>query len=609
MQKQGSESIEGEVMIFNLHIKSSISCLTIISLISTAHSLSKVVWSPATEQAATGYYTNCPYNICPTGEDPYHSPDFYPGQTEADREGIVDQALLAAYKKGIRSIDINFYAGPNTPATFANEQERAYYQSAVEQGSIWARRVEYFNNSSNVSGSDYFKLRIRLNATSQFLNTILYRSNRSKYASLPGFATAMRMDNSGNSVADGVLPDLGKPEVRGYVADYTKLALDGLFDLLSSRTTVEMVTLVLDVGGESSTYPNIGPNDPKVHTYFSDSPYPYNGDFATKVAHFKSRQADLKATYIGFANAVHNYSYNYIPRYLKAAVFMQTWAMDGQWRGNFDLAALLKSSGIDYIHHTQTPLSFDQSIRYVSYTASAANFLGRTFDTEFTWPWFASGDSKIMAYDPLKMTDNNADMFYFQAVSGFRYGATGFTESSWLDVNIMNPPNSASWQNVVGLPSPNWNSDYLTRTGSSGVAAGLLTYSPWSAATKAIYISTVGRIDCELNGTCFGTGAGAALPSWFGDFGLNYLGERIDIITDQMIKDAASPSDLFGKYQMVYLPYETGAYTDPTVFSKLDGYFYISGGWNVWYQQSPHSTVRGNYGTFRNRTITGISSF
>ena len=563
----------------------------------------KASYAPIFDQSVQMLYEFCignpSTNNC-SADDPFGHPDYGPNQSSYNRQTIINEAVETAYRKGIRSLDVEFMSSPSTqpnrvvPPTTA---EQSYNYAQTEMGLKWILAANRLNTSSltlNSSGvRDPMRLRIRVRINRNSVTSNYFRTGKNG-TSPSSPAPLVIYEENAHGAGENQL-DFGTTAVRDYISGYTRHVLDGVMSVRHANTPIEYVFPWFDNHGESCMWPT----DNVSLTSYSNARYPGAGaTFPSKVNYFKNKQATLRDLYVRFANAVSGYAYQGVAQNLKPAVIFQAHMLDGRLRGAFDLVSLLKGTGMKYIYHTQPPLFFGQSIRHVAVTASAAHHLGIAFGTEFSWAHFpgnpagCAGESGAnLCWDAsyLRTSDDiYADMFYFQALSAFRYGAAGMNYANWTGHDIILPPDAQKWDNVIGKPDPaSWNSTHLTRAGSATVPPGLFTYSTWPAPGKAIYLSTLGRIHCEENRTC---NAGT-YQGWFDSFSLPYMNERVEILTDQMIKDMTL-NTLVGRYSKICIPYETSFYTDPTVSSKLYAYWSAKGQAGIWVQTYSGSPPR-----------------
>jgi hypothetical protein len=578
----------------------------------------QMIWVPIMDQQAMAWINE--HNQ----EDPFNDPGFTAPASQYNQYHEILNGLDAAYKKGFRTVDINFYTSTTTQPHPPGETaaDLAYNTAMTYAGTLWVNAIEEYNRTHIYPSTDYMNIRIRVEAHNSVLNQILYRTNPTKYAALPGIPGARLTDSLGiTSKTDERLPDLGNAFVRQCIIDYTNLVLNSVYPLLT-YAKIKAVSLVVDGNGETCTLPTYGP--PKGsgkwdYASFSNFLYPYGGSFASKLNFFSARQAALKTTLTNFSNAVTNFTWNGVKQGLLPAVFMQSYAMDARLRGAFDLAAFLKGTGVQVIHYTQVPSFWSYSAEQSYYTGSVARFLGKPFDTEFTWP-SNNGPSNnnpdctdsFYGYSDVCKTSNNsinADVAYFQGEAGIKAGVSGIVYGNYLTKDMRNPStgytasDAAKWENVIGLNSPNWNTNFLTRAGTASYPPGLLTYNELPAANKAIYISTIGRAYCEEYGQC----GLNDYRSWFDDFGFNPVSEKIDILTDQMLKDTPAQT-LKTKYTFIFIPYEVQKYIDPTVLAKLDAIYSLNS--NVMRVQSgKHSPYFNQYPVWRPSVNFSYTSF
>ncbi|HKP94418.1 MAG TPA: hypothetical protein VJ385_01555 [Fibrobacteria bacterium] len=561
-----------------------------------------VVWAPTFEQLTQ-------FEVEFFGTNSSNHPDFTTTQTSAQTKVKINASLAAAYAKGIRVIDIFFFQSRAMidPGYVAPEQ--IPWADATED---WLSAVDTFNNGHT---SDPFRLRIRVQAWS----TNLYYSLRTKtpynvpsaisqYADMP-FDPCFHILSSTDACfssssldkyyyksltqdavnGDGLLaftPNLANPVMRNRIRTYVETVIDEVKNLTGSNTVIEQVSLSLDPGNESSI---MGMDNKMIS--FSNGKYDPNGSFRSKINFFRNREFFLKETYKIFSDAVHGKSNHNTAIPIKSSVFFQAWVMDGRTRGSFDLYALLNGTGIDALHHTTWPDGgYNAHLKGVAYSASIASRLGMEFDTEFSWAHFDRSivlNSAPMVWSASKLTDQNAQDFFSQAKAGIEYGAHGFTYAGWTMHEITTPPyvfQSApfyyqprpDWKRIIGGIGPSfppgipYDDSHLTDPG------GLLTIANWTtpgpSTRKAIYISTIGRIECEEEQANPSTVDGVPCNwgiylEWFDELATTYASEKVDIITDGMI--LANPG-IFDDYAQVYVPFETSKKIETKVFNLLN---------------------------------------
>lgn len=552
------------------------------------------VWDPFLD-----YWTQIHYEITPDVEDSYHHPLFTTNQSEGKRTTLISMAVQNAYDRGLKIIDIPFITASPAPAPYPGDGDAAFLSAFNVTSLDWLRAVDDFNQF--VSNGDYLKVRIRVNCRALEMQNVYYYSFPSQSAAPAGVKTIPLAYNESKNAADGEVMDLANSTVRGYMVDWTKKVLDCVHANVSDRTKVQEVALILEASGESDSF-----GDGNLTSY-SCSRYPGAGaPLAEKLNYFRGKETYLKKMYTDFAAAVHGYQFGGVNKGLKAAIFFQTWAFDGRERGAFDLFNVMNGSGIDKLHHTQFPQFYDQSIEATAFSASVADKLGIRFDTEFSWAHYHDNTdvditppgSDILYYNPLylSVTDQTlngyiipgttnpinvhvsssnlrADKFHFQAKAGLQNGANGVTFATWTMQEMASAPDSPNWLRIVGPPDP--DSAYL----AAPLGYKTISQLPYPANKVAIYVSTVGRMNCEEE-TALGKSDGCSLGDyyrWFINFGLYdggpsspILNSRVDILTDQMIKSKGTA--LLDQYQTIYAPFETSKLVNSSVYRLLKGY-------------------------------------
>ena len=478
-------------------------------------------------------------------------------------------------------------------------------------GQVWLDEVEKYN--VNRLTGDFIKVHLRVPAQGRLQELRL--TNPTAYADLVNIPTSIR---ECDGRLNDALPDLGNPTIRRYIGLFTQQVITGAKTRLpSGRTKIQEVTLVMDSAGESSIWGDEAGNSSCTNqvpfSSFSNARYPHGQAFRERANYFYQREIPLKQTYREFASAVTK-----ADAAIKPAVFLQTWAMDGRMRGSFDLYELVKGTGVKVIHHTTFPnlgpgggyLTQEQHRITTAYTATIAAKSGLEFDTEFSWAHYAPAGSAAsfpwtgsIPPDLNTMVPGNAQSFFRQAVAGFKFGATGMAYCNWAMQSINFPPYTSGttfthpdWVKMIGhnINSQTASSTHLT------VGGGLLTSTNTTAlpaASKAVYISTLGRLDCEESGSCLGVGV---LWGWFNYFGLTaeVNSRKVDIITDGMVRDGKVNWD---SYAYVYVPFQTSNYTESAVLDILKRLPQANKD-KFYFQQTSTDPGTGNFNQFLTRT-------
>jgi hypothetical protein len=540
-------------------------------------------WQQACDQSpgACGHYTDI------------NPPDFPLGQTNDQSKTKILNAIQIAYKKGVRVIDVIF----DCTVDEASNPPKPALLLYANRGQNWVKAVDDFNKSTSVVAGQYLKLRLRLPAD---LNAA---------AELGGYTVKKAVSEYGG--IDGNIPDLGDADMRNRIAQSVDREIADVKNLVSPVTLIESVALTFDIGGETSLYPVIvdlpAPGFCN-RISFGANRYPLpsqvSNSLQARARFYRLREADLKRMLTQFAATVKARDPS-----IKPAVFFQGWSLgDGVVRGSFDLYGLLNGTGVKVLHHTIWPL-FNNVTGYpnltrtdhaeaVAYSASVAKALGIEFDTEFSWPWYKGSlpgqeSSRWPGPTPPNATTlptGNAIAFYNQAVAGFGYGASGFIYANWpttlfsfstlefscsFSCTVATEPH---WKNLIGEDSRMglpFNDSHLH------TSSGLLSSPQIDAlpeATKAIYVSSLGRFGCEelatVNDPSLGTTPCGAYSdrtywNWFTQFGLssNMTRQKVDFITDGMIMDNKVN---WSKYSAIFLPFEVSQLTEKSVVAKID---------------------------------------
>lgn len=558
-------------------------------------------WSPTYDQNAHKWYA---YSANTTPLRQNH-PIFELNQDAGFRYGKIKEAMVSAYARGLKIIDVPYYT--TNPAPFSgNAAKDAYLASFDVSSRDWIQAANEIN--STITDGDYVKLKIRINFQFDYLDNPFFWSY--PLGSGPtGVHTIPHAINESTGNQDPQVLDIANSTIRGYLGTWTLKVLDAVNAQVSSRTKVTEVSLALTGAGESDLY-----TDGSVLS-LSTGRYPRSTTFfAEKVQFYQSRENMLNLLYKDFATKVKAYAGTRVNN-LKAAVFFQSWPFDGRSRGGFDLYRMLKGTGIDALHYTQLPFYYHQSLMATAFSASVASRLGIPFDTEFTWAHFHRGqpDDNIdvnisppsmiaddsygiyyhryyLAVDPatvqghivpetttpinlaIQSTNIRALRFFYQAQAGLQYGAHGITWANWTMQEMLSPPVSPEWQKVIGPAAA--DSAYLQELKN-------VTPLPYGTNRIGIYISTIGRMQCEEEQAIGGTGASpchlGTYLDWFPQFGLYdgslnsvILREKIDVITDAMIKDKGI--SILNAYGTLYVPFETSRLVDAAIYNQLKTY-------------------------------------
>jgi hypothetical protein len=567
----------------------------------------QLVWAPLFDQTVQ--------RACETGQgSTFGHPDFRRGQNREERLEIIRAGIRAAYAKGVRSLDIQFFLGRNqlesryaraykpgeSPGEPAPERSDPSLPGFADSGEDWVRAVDAFNGSHPL---DPIRLRLRLAAYASTLYYV-YRTRKPYRAFLPKEDPAQGLTRSSQSdlpfdpcfekqdlsdpcfAASPVEPgfyrsfdargkplssvaNLANPALRRHIALWAGDIFDQVKAITGRFTRIEEVSLALDAGGESGLFGD----DAGGVVGFSGLRYDPKAGLEAKAAFFAARERLLRETYVGFAAAVHARR-NRDDAPARAGIFQQAHQLDGRSRGTFDLYALLKGAGIDVLHHTQPPADYATSMAWTAFSATVAQRLGIAFETEFSWAHFGGGGGAddFLAWRPEKLGISNAESFLRQARAGLAYGAGAVVFANWTSHEWTRPPARAAWRRLVGRPGPHWDDSHLADSG------GLFFRPDLKAPARvAIWISAMGRLACEeaAHAPRGGTGPceAAAYLRWFGDFGIKASGngdaggERIDILTDGMIRD--QPDSLV-RYRAIFLPYESSAWADPSVLAAFE---------------------------------------
>jgi hypothetical protein len=358
----------------------------------------RVTWAPLFDQWSQ-------YGLLLWGDLPGNHPEFPLGPADAryDREGvraIIRSSLDVAHARGIRAIDVMFYFDP---VMFEKAPTDQNITGLVDIGTDWVDQVERFNQTCLAPACEPFVLKLRLVATPDTLY-YLRTSDPVTYHDLPecppedppephdcargyrAYTTAWN-DPKGVPSRNSEVLDLGLPFLRSAVGQWADQILRRMEDL-APGTRVETMSLALDIGGESSLFSSKG------ITSFSNMTVGYA--HPDRARFYRERQGHLRSTYEVFASAVRAHRSQGQP--VKAGVFYQSWVLDDTIRGAFDLAELLRGTGVNVLHHTVWPRYNDNGVSHelteqehrmiVAASATVARKLGLEFDTEFSWAWY-----------------------------------------------------------------------------------------------------------------------------------------------------------------------------------------------------------------------------
>ncbi len=536
-------------------------------------------------------------------------PVFKPGVGADSASLLIDRALAAAHAKGIRVFDITVYSlkglydSVHVIADNGCSHKKDLFgelDDIARAGEAWVESIKRFNHSHR---GHPLKLRVRIpfqafnihyfaRVVPPFNQCLGVESPgssppivRSQFNYLP-FDLCFQNDSAhsacyGASGFDGgyykakredgtyttACANFANPAMRRAVGVYTLVVLDKLKQILGSGTAIDEVSISLDEGSESSIYV-----DPPTVISYSNMSYNRSLSFRQKVRFFHARQGLLKEVYTIFAQAVHSRK-NTDSSSIKAGIFFQTWPMDGRVRGSHDLYQLLHGTGIDVLHHTMFPFNtYADQLKCVAFSSTIASMLGMEFDTEFTWAHWKTG-VPVLEWKKEYLQTQTARNFYSQAQAGFNYSAQGAVYANWTLQELLWPPDHEAWRSIIGRPGPaaNYNDEHLQP---------LLNVTSFDTSSRhAIYISTLGRVQCEENSAgALKQGAPCDYSSylrWFDDFGLYtqknekkciLFNERVDVLTDNML--LSRPRILSG-YTKIYFPYETSLVLDSRVHRLL----------------------------------------
>jgi hypothetical protein len=352
----------------------------------------RAVWAPIGDQWAQ-------YGLLVLRDLPAGHPDFRigPPGNRYLRDEIRRQlraSLDPAHRRGIRTLDVMFFFDE---AMFVNGVPRdasgvpdPNIQGLCDISTDWLSAIEDFNRTCQPPACEPFALRLRLAATAVPMSYFRL-TDPERYPELPTSLDdyrALVTNERGETTRTSEVLDLGSEVLRRHVGVWLERILERVA-LLAPGTQVEMATLALDVGGETSLFSSSG------ITGFSDMVgYTASPDHER---FFRERQGHLRSAIVAFADAVarHNAARGLG---IGTGVFYQSWVLDDTIRGAFDLHALLEGVPVTTLHHTVWPRNvFDPTNRglteaqhrmIVAPSATAARRLGLGLDTEFSWPWY-----------------------------------------------------------------------------------------------------------------------------------------------------------------------------------------------------------------------------
>ena len=564
----------------------------------------RITWSPLFDQAAQSHVET-------DSRTWLGNPDFTPGQTLSQTRDKIHRALVSAHEKGVRILDIQFivnpgmlqddyaknYTAPPYPPVFD-----ATLSGMAHSNVVWLEGVETFNRSHP---RDPLQIKLRLNATAASLyyvfrtlkpyKTFLARESfrdgitRSRFPDLPYDPCFEKMDPSDscfrtspvpgdyyrtrqeNGKLNNAVANLANPAVREAIAEWTRVAIQEASKIIGPTTVIQEVSLSLDAGSESSLFPG---NEAMIVS-FSNAAYAPTDGLPARKKFFDGREALLKATYQGFAEAVHG-SRNRNGSPIKAGIFQQAWAMDGRARGTFDLYSLLKGTGIDVLHHTQMPMDSARSLMAVAFSAGIAAALGIEFDTEFSWAHFGGG-WQLLYWEPSRLTEKNARMFFQQACAASRYGSKGFTYANWTMNEFLSPPPGSAWERIIGGRDRNRVKKNAAALRQSLIEARSGAKPARQLPMRALFISSVGRMECEEKAAHREMGGNACdlqtYFDWFRKFGLwdgkpdgAIWNGRVVILTDGMLQDGKPDLRTMAE---IFMPFETSGKVDSATFYAM----------------------------------------
>jgi hypothetical protein len=565
-------------------------------------SAAELVWAPLLDQFSQRELEGMHRN-------PFEHPDFPVGQDRKTTREKIARALIVAHGKGIRIIDVEFFMGrdqvepaygrPYSPADPARPPiADSTLDGLANCGEDWVRAVAVFNAAHPKAP---LKLRLRIAAHAYHLHWVLrtlkphaaglptedWRAGRirSRFKDMP-FDQCFEIPDPGDpcySVSqvpgdyyrardatgrfNRTVANLANPAVRSAIARWTSMNVQTVKAMTGPGTVIEEVSLALDAGWETGLFLDDGGGV----AGFGSKVYAADSSLAWKAGFYRDREAALKESIKAFATAAHA-ERNHDGSRIRAGVFQQTHHLDGRSRGTFDLYDLLKGSGADVLHHTHPPVGDARwNLAWAAYSATVAGKLGIDFDTEFSWAHF--GGPALLVWKQEFVTEDNANRFLMQAKAGLRYGASAVVFANWTMHDIMKPPRNAAWQSLIGSPEGAPGMEYLRGKG------GLLDAAPFKGpARRALYVSTMGRLECEeakAKNPAAPEGCDArTYQAWFGLLGLRGLlpglgpleTGRIDILTDGMIRDGKAD---WNGYDWVYLPYHTSRSIDRDILTRL----------------------------------------
>jgi hypothetical protein len=353
---------------------------------------------------------------------------------------LIDQAIRAAHRKGIRTVDVVFFYDEVMLPPPSEEPEDVCVGGYRQIGLTWVNAIDACNATD--CSSDPLKLRLRFIAQPGVLNLVRLTDVDTTGLPEPGEdlinyqALVTRWPDAdhphGEKSTTKEVLDLGKESIRRVIGNWVVRVIDRV-QILAPHTPIEEVALALDGGGESSIMSSAG-----VVSFTGVGHYDFSASFEEKKDFYQKRQEVLKATYRAFAQAAKS-------KGVKASIFFQTWVMDGWVRGSFDLFDLLKGlkeDGVSRLHHTVWPrnpyhsattsLSEREHRMIVAYSAAVARKLGIPFDTEFSWAWY---------YLPGTYFNGGSYPWVSGGFGGAwgRYDVGDFNGDGWADILFVDP--------------------------------------------------------------------------------------------------------------------------------------------------------------------------
>lgn len=352
----------------------------------------RAVWAPLGDQWAQ-------YGLLVLGDLPAGHPDFRVGPHGRRylREEIRQQiraSLAPAHRRGIRTLDAMFFFDEGmfvhgVPRD-ANGVPDPNVQGLCDISRDWVVEVEAFNRTCRPPACEPFSLRIRLAATAVPMSYFRL-TDPDRYPELPARPEdyrALVTNERGETTRTSEVLDLGSEVLRRHVGIWLERVLERVAEL-APGSEVEMATLALDIGGETSLFSSRGVTGFSNMVGYTELP--------DRERFFRERQAHLRQTLVEFSRAVarHNAARG---SGVGAGVFYQSWVLDDTLRGAFDLHELLDGIPLTTLHHTVWPRNvFDPANRglselqhrmVVAPSATAASRLSLGLDTEFSWPWY-----------------------------------------------------------------------------------------------------------------------------------------------------------------------------------------------------------------------------